>query len=161
MEKDLSPILDALPGLVWTALPDGHVDFANQPWCEYTGLGVDDLFGTGWQRAIHPADLPGLLERWQSILLAGEANSMEARLHRFDGEYHWFTFRVRPLGDGSGKIVKWLGLNVDVEDRWRSDRASEGLYRSITDTIPAMIFFMTPSGDLESVNQHVLCRHHA
>ena len=156
MEKDLSPILDALPGLVWTALPDGDVDFANQPWCEYTGLGVDALFGAGWQRAVHPADLPGLLKRWQSIRLAGEVSTMEARLRRFDGEYHWFSLRVRPLVDGPGKIVKWLGLNVDIEDQSRSDRASEGLYRSITDTIPAMMFFMAPTGELESVNQHVL-----
>jgi PAS domain S-box-containing protein len=81
---------------------------------------------------------------------------MEARLRRFDGMYHWFTFRVRPLVDGPGKIVKWLGLNVDIEDRERSARASEGLYRSITDTIPAMIFFMAPTGELESANQHVL-----
>ena len=58
--------------------------------------------------------------------------------------------------DASGKIVKWLGLNVDIEDRGRSGRASEGLYRSITDTIPAIISFMTPSGELESVNQHFL-----
>ena len=156
MEKDLSPLLDALPGLVWTALPDGHVDFASRPWCEYTGLGVGELLGAGWQRAIHPEDLPDLLKQWESALSASEMSSMEARLRRFDGGYHWFTFRVRPLIDRSGKIVKWLGLNVDIEDRERSARASEGLYRSITDTIPAMIFFMAPTGELESANQHVL-----
>ena len=156
MEKELSPALDELPGLVWTALPDGGVDFASRPWCEYTGLGVGELLGAGWQRTIHPEDLPDLVKRWQSILLAGERSAMEARLRRFDGGYHWFTFRVRPLVDGSGQIVKWFGLNVDIEDGGRSDRASEGLYRPIADTIPAMIFFMTPTGELESVNQHVL-----
>jgi PAS domain S-box-containing protein len=156
MEKDLCSVLDALPGLVWTALPDGRVDFVSRPWCEYTGLGVSELFGAGWQRAIHPDDLPDLLKRWRSILSAGKMSSMEARLRRFDGGYHWFTFRVRPSVDGSGKIVKWLGLNVDIEDRERSARASEGLYRSITDTIPAMIFFMAPTGELENANQHVL-----
>lgn len=156
MESELSPVLDALPGLVWTALPDGRVDFANQPWCEYTGLGHDELFGSGWQRAVYPEDLPDLLKRWQSILAAGKVNSMEARLRRFDGEYHWFTFRVRPLVDGSGKIVKWLGLNVNIEDQEPLARASESLYHSITDTIPAMIFVMAPTGELESANQHVL-----
>jgi PAS domain S-box-containing protein len=156
MEKDLSPLLDELPGLVWTALPNGHVDFVSRPWCEYTGLGVGELLGAGWQRAIHPEDLPDLLKQWQSVLSIGEMSSMEARLRRFDGGYHWFTFRVRPLIDRSGEIVKWLGLNVDIEDRERSARASEGLYRSITDTIPAMIFFMAPTGELESANQHVL-----
>jgi PAS domain S-box-containing protein len=154
--QDLSPVFDALPGLVWTAFPDGRVDFASQPWCEYTGFTLGELLGAGWQRAIHPQDLPDLLRRLQSILSAEQVSSMEARLRRFDGGYHWFTFRLRPLVDGSGKTIKWLGLNVEIEDRQRSDRASEGLYRSIADTIPAMIFFMTPTGELESANQHVL-----
>jgi PAS domain S-box-containing protein len=156
MENDLSPVLDALPGLVWTALPDGGVDHVSHRWCEYTGLAVGELVGAGWQRAVHPEDLPCLLERWRSILIAGGESAMEARLRRFDGEYHWFTIRVRPLVDGSGKIVKWIGLNIDIEDRGRLGRASESLYRSISDTIPAMVFFMTPTGELESVNQHVL-----
>jgi PAS domain S-box-containing protein len=156
MEKDLGPVLDALPGLVWTALPDGCVDFASQPWCEYTGLEVGELLGTGWQTAAHPEDLPDLLKRWRSMLSVGEAGAMEARLRRFDGEYRWFAFRVRPMVDGSGKIVKWFGLNVDIESRRRSDRAREDHNRSIADTIPAMIAFMTPAGEVENVNRHFL-----
>lgn len=156
MEKDLVPVLEALPGLAWTAFPDGHVDFTSQLWCEYTGLGGSDLFGTGWQHAVHPEDLPDLLNRWQSILLAGEMSAMEARLRRFDGTYRRFSFRVRPLVDESGSIAKWIGLNVDVEERAWSDNGSASLYRSFMDTIPAMVFFMTPAGELESVNQSVL-----
>ena len=98
MENELSPVVDALPGLVWTALPDGHVDFVNQHWCEYTGLGVDEAYGHGWQTAIHPEDLPELLERWQSILAAGEPSKMEARLRRFDGEYRWFALPHSSVG---------------------------------------------------------------
>jgi PAS domain S-box-containing protein len=153
MEHDLGPVLDALPGLVWTALPDGCVDFASQSWCEYTGLDVGELLGTGWQTAAHPEDLADLLKRWRSILLVGGAGAMEARLRRFDGEYRWFAFRARPLVDATGKIVKWFGLNIDIEDQRWSDRAREDHYRSIADTIPAMISFMTPAGEVESVNQ--------
>jgi PAS domain S-box-containing protein len=58
MENELSRVVDALPGLVWTALPDGHIDFLNQRWCRYTGLSVDEAYGRGWQIAIHPEDLP-------------------------------------------------------------------------------------------------------
>jgi PAS domain S-box-containing protein len=152
MEQDLGSVLDALPGFVWTALPDGCVDFASQSWCEYTGVGVGELLGTGWQTAAHPEDLPDLLKRWRSILLVGGTGAMEARLRRFDGEYRWFAIRVRPLVGASGKIVKWFGLNVDIDDRRWSDRACEDHYRSIADTIPAMISFMTPAGEVENVN---------
>ena len=156
MENDLGPVLDALPGLVWTASPDGEMDFASRPWCQYTGLSVGELLGTGWQTATHPEDLPDLLKRWRSILSAGEAGALEARLRRFDGEHRWFAFRIRPLVDATGKIVKWFGLNVDIEDRMRSDRAREDYYRSIVDTIPAMISFMTPTGEVENANRHFL-----
>jgi PAS domain S-box-containing protein len=159
MENELSRVLDTLPALVWTALPDGHVDFFNQRWCEYTGLSVDDAYGPGWQTAIHPEDLPEVLERWRSILAFGEPSKMEARLRRFDGEYRWFVFRTRPLVDASGHIVKWCGMSTDIEDRRRSEeaqRAREDHYRSIADCIPALIAFMTPAGEVESVNRHVL-----
>jgi hypothetical protein len=85
MENELRRAVDALPGLVWTARADGHIDFLNQRWCEYTGRGVDEAYGEGWQTAIHPEDLPGLLERWRSILASDEPDEMEVRLRRFDG----------------------------------------------------------------------------
>ena len=112
MENELSRVVDALPGLVWTARLDGKIDFLNQRWREYTGLsveeilGADEEYGRGWQAAIHPEDLPGLLERWRSILASREPGEMEARLRRFDGEYRWFLFRACPLADPSALVVK-------------------------------------------------------
>jgi PAS domain S-box-containing protein len=159
MENELGPVVDTLPGLVWTALPDGNVDFLNRYWCEYTGIGVDEAHGSGWQTAIHPEDLPGLLERWRSILASGEPSKMEARLRRFDGKYRCFDFLTRPLVDASGQIIKWCGVNTDIEDHKRSDEAQrvhEEYYRSIADTIPALIAFMSPAGAVESVNRQVL-----
>jgi PAS domain S-box-containing protein len=159
MENELSRVVDALPGLVWTALPDGHVDFLNQRWCEYTGLSVDEGYGRGWQTAIHPEDLPELLDRWRSILASGEPRDMEARLRRFDGEYRWFLFRTCPLADASGQVVKWCGMNTDIEDRRRAEealRARERHFRLIVDGIPALVTLMTPAGEVELVNRQVL-----
>jgi PAS domain S-box-containing protein len=159
MENELGPVVDTLPGLVWTALPDGNVDFVNRYWREYTGLGIDEAYGPRWQTAIHPEDLPDLLERWRSILASGETGRMEARLRRFDGEYRQFVFLTRPLVDASGVIAKWCGINIDIEDHRRSEearRAREEHYRSIADSIPALIALMTPAGEVESVNRHVL-----
>jgi PAS domain S-box-containing protein len=120
-------IINALPALVWTALPDGHVDFLNQRWCEYTGLSADDARGFGWQTAIHPNDLPELLERWRSILASGEAGEMEARLRRSDGEYRWFVVRSSPMRDEAGqRIVKWCGTSTDIDDRKRAEGVLAG-----------------------------------
>src|SRR5260370_40634553 len=72
MENELSRTVDALPGLVWTAFPDGRAEFVNQRWCEYTGLSVDEASGEGWQTAFHPDDRPALLESWRTIVGSGE-----------------------------------------------------------------------------------------
>jgi PAS domain S-box-containing protein len=167
MENKFRPVVDALPGLVWTARPDGHIDFLNQRWCEYTGHSVGEAYGPGWQTAIHPEDLPELLERWRSILASGEPGEMEARLRRFDGEYRWFLFRTCPLADASGAVVKWCGMNTDIEDRrrseetqrahwWLSSSAREHHFRSVGDDIPGLAALMTPAGQVEIANRQVL-----
>jgi PAS domain S-box-containing protein len=167
MENELRRVVDALPGLIWTALPDGRIDFVNQRWCEYSHLGVDEAHGGGWQTAIHPVDLPGLLERWRSILVSGEPGELEARLRRFDGEYRWFLFRASPIADASGHLVKWCGTGTDIEDRkraeeilnapwWLQASAREHHFRSVADNIEALAALVTPAGQVELVNRQAL-----
>src|ERR1700730_12194435 len=100
MQRELSRVVDALPGCVWTSLPDGNIDFVNQRWCAYTGLTLDQARGRGWQTALHPEDLRDVLE-------PGE---IEARLRRFDGEYRWFLISINPMRDAAGQVVKWCGV---------------------------------------------------
>ena len=159
MEDDLSRVLNALPGLVWTALPDGQIDFVNQRWCEYTGLSVDEACGCGWQIAIHPEDLPELLPRWQSILASGESGEMEARLRRFDGDYRRFHISASPSRDAAGEIVKWYGVSTDIEERRRAEealRVREFSFRLIVDSIPIPVAVTTPTGEVEALNQPTL-----
>ena len=123
----LRRVVNALPGPVWTALPDGYIDFFNRRWCEYTGLFVDQACGRGWHTIIHPEDLPKLVARWRSIVASGEPGDMEARLRRFDGEYRWFLISANPMRDHAGQIVKWYAVSTDIDDR---ERAEEKLRRS-------------------------------
>jgi PAS domain S-box-containing protein len=159
VHDELNPVVDALPGLVWTALADGEVDFLNQRWCEYTGLTVGELSGAGWHAAVHPEDLPRLLERWQSIVASGAQAETEARLRRFDGAYRRFVIRACPLPDASGQAVRWCGINTDIEELKTAEvdlPVGGADFHSIADSIPALIAFMTPTGEVESVNRHTL-----
>jgi PAS domain S-box-containing protein len=119
-------VVDAIPGLVWTARPDGHIDFLNRRWLEYTGLTLAQASGWGWQDAIHPADLGGLLAYWRGLLAAGAPGETEARLRRSDGAYRWFLFRGVPFHDAEGRLVKWYGQTTDIEDRKRAETLLEG-----------------------------------
>ena len=126
-ERDLRSIIRTIPTMVWSAAPDGSVDFFNPRWLDYTGLSPDQSRDWRWSAAIHPDDLSRLTDAWQSILVSGESGETEARLRHFDGAYRWFLFRANPLRDESGNIVKWYGINLDIEDR---KRAEEALRRS-------------------------------
>ncbi|XWK71199.1 sigma 54-interacting transcriptional regulator (plasmid) [Tunturiibacter gelidiferens] len=126
-EHNLNLIINTIPALVWSARPDSSAEFFNQHYLEYVGLSAEQLKDWGWTVAVHPGDLPSLTGTWKSMMASGEAGEAEARLRRFDGEYRWFLFRVNPLFDESGNIVKWFGINTDIEDR---KRAEEKLRRS-------------------------------
>jgi PAS domain S-box-containing protein len=126
VQNEYRRVVDALPGLVWSALPDGQVDFLNQRWCEYAGLSLEEARGWGWQSAICPEDLPGLLDCCHSILASGEPGEIEARMRRFDGTYRWFLFRGLALRDPRGRIARWHVLLTDIEDRKRAEALLTG-----------------------------------
>ena len=113
--------IDTIPGLVWGALPDGHIDYLNLRWRQFTGLTLREAGGWGWQVAIHPDDVTGLVENWRALLAFGKPGETEARLRRFDGEYRWFLHRAAPLYDGAGKLVKWYGQTTDIENLKRAE----------------------------------------
>ncbi len=159
MEVDLSRVLDGLPAMVWTAVPDGRIDFVSQRWSDYTGLSFDGAEGWKWQSVIKEDDLSGLLERWRSILASGQPDEMEARIRRFDGQYRWFLVQTNPIRDDGGLIVKWCGVSINVDDRKRAEddlRASERDARQIMDGMPGMVAIFTPGGEVEGVNRHIL-----
>jgi PAS domain S-box-containing protein len=123
VERELRLTIDRIPTLAWHTRPDGFAEYLNKRWLDYTGLSLDRALGWEWQVAIHPEDLPKLLDNWREILKAGKPAEVEARMRRFDGEYRWFLFRPEPLRDEFGNIVRWYGTNTDIEDRKRTEDA--------------------------------------
>src|SRR5712671_503206 len=120
-EDYLRLTIDTIPVLAWRTGPDGSNEFFNQRWLDYTGLTIEEARGWGWKVAIHRDDLPQLLDVWQGLLMSGKPGELEARLRRADGVYRWFLFRVEPLRDAQGTIVKWYGTNTDIDDRKRAE----------------------------------------
>ncbi|MEO5914184.1 MAG: PAS domain-containing protein [Luteolibacter sp.] len=150
-KRELRLAIDTIPGLVWSSQSDGYIDYLNQRWLEYTGLMLEDASGWGWQAAIHPDDLPGLVAYWKSILGAGEAGEHEARLRRHDGLYRWFLFRAVPLRDAQGQVTKWYGANVDIEDLRASKHLARGQVEGLTRTLEALAKESEPGKFLEHV----------
>ena len=121
-EEQLRDVIETIPAMAWTALPDGSNAFTNRQWVEYTGLSVADTAGSGWQAVIHPKDMDRHVEKWRSSLTTGQPFENEMRLRRAaDGKYRWFLVRGVPQRDEQGNILKWYGIASDIEDRKRAE----------------------------------------
>jgi PAS domain S-box-containing protein len=129
-EKELRDVIETIPAIVWTALPDGSDVTLSKGWTEYTGPSGEDSKDQGWQTAAHPEDLDRHLEKWNASLASGQQFENEIRLRRTsDAEYHWFMARAVPLRDEGGKIRKWYGTLTDIEDSKRAEQERDKLRR--------------------------------
>ena len=118
-------LLETLPQLAWTALPDGRMNYCNQRWYDYTGLQFSDLQDWNWESVLHPDDLPETMRRWQHSLATGTMMEHEMRWRGHDGEYRWFLVRVEAVRDAQGHISTWVGANTDVHDLRQARQALE------------------------------------
>jgi formate hydrogenlyase transcriptional activator len=156
---DIRLLVDRIPAFTWSTHPDGSVEFVNQRWREYAGLSAEQSQGWGWQTAIHPEDLPSLMEKQRELLRSGEPGDIEARMRRHDGVFRWFLIRFEPFRDETGKIVMWYGVSTDIEDLKQTEeklREDERELRQITDAIPQAVVVQDPSGVPIYANQATL-----
>jgi PAS domain S-box-containing protein len=123
VSEQLREVIDTIPGYVWSALPDGSLDFINRRWLEFSGVSLEEGLGWGWQAAIHPDDVARFVDEWRTAVACGKAMETEARVRRADGQYRWLLIRNVPLRDKGGKIVKWYGTSADIDDRKRAEEA--------------------------------------
>src|SRR5437588_3462004 len=125
-EDRLRLVIDTIPGMVWSALPDGSVDFVNQPWLEYHGLTWGSFNRGSVLAALHPDDVAIAAQNWRTASATVKHPELELRVRRADGEYRWFLSRAVPLRDELGNIVKWYGTITDIEDRKRAEMLLTG-----------------------------------
>jgi len=126
-ERELRDVVDTIPAIVWSALPDGSNAYVNSRFVEYSGMSAEHLAGSGWHAATHPDDLQRHERKWLACVRTGEVFEDEVRFRRADGQYRWHLQRGVPLRDEEGNILKWYGVLTDIEDR---KRAEEALQRS-------------------------------
>jgi diguanylate cyclase (GGDEF)-like protein/PAS domain S-box-containing protein len=118
-------LAEAIPQIVWTALPGEGMDYCNQRLCDLTGLLKEDVLGSGWQKLLHPDDLPLALENWENSRRTGSSYDVEYRLRTAAGGYRWHLVRATPMRDPAGTIVKWFGACTDIDDQMRNQQVLE------------------------------------
>ena len=149
-------LIDAIPQQIWSAPPDGATDYCNERWRSYTGLGLEDVRGYGWQNMVHPEDRDRVLKAWDEAVANGTRYQEEERHRGADGTYRWFLSIGAPLRDAAGRIVRWYGTNTDIEDRKRAEEAlrkSEKLFAVFMDHLPGFAWIKDIEGRYVYVNK--------
>jgi PAS domain S-box-containing protein len=121
-------LAESIPQMVWTARPDGWLDYYNQRWYEYSGQTFEQAQGWGWEPVVHPDDLAQCVARWTESVRSGAPYEFEHRFKRVpDGVYRWHLSRAVPAQDAQGQIIKWFGTSTDIDDQKRAVRSLEVL----------------------------------
>jgi PAS domain S-box-containing protein len=120
-EQSIRLVADTTPALLHTGRPDGHLDYFNRGWLDYLGAQPQEIEGWNWTSKVHPEDVDELVRRWRLSLASGNALECESRVRRFDGQYRWLLHRKLPLRDEAGRIVKWFGSSIDIEERRQAE----------------------------------------
>ena len=125
-ETRFRTLADAIPQIVWTAEPDGTIDFFNHRWFEYTGLTSEQSLNGGWNLLIHPDDRKKYMNDWQRALAEGDTYETEFRLKRAvgigstrDNPYRWHLGRAVALHGEDGAVQKWFATWTEIEDQMR------------------------------------------
>jgi PAS domain S-box-containing protein len=150
-ERRFRQLADAMPQIVWTALPDGRLDYYNARWYEFTGLPRNGTGGTtSWKQVLHPDDAEAYFRQWAEAVRSGAAYQGEYRLkdRRIDS-YRWHLGRAVPVRDDHGQIVHWFGTFTDIDDQ----KLSEEQVRRLNTTLETRVADRT--AELESLNKEL------
>jgi PAS domain S-box-containing protein len=115
-EREFRTATEAMPNLLWTARPDGQLDYLNPRLANYLGERAGAFLASAWEEVIHPEDLPTFEELWARALATGESFQVERRLRGRDGAYRWFLTRGVALRNEQGQVRRWLGTSTDIDD---------------------------------------------
>ncbi|MDF3065166.1 MAG: Two-component hybrid sensor and regulator [Polyangiaceae bacterium] len=117
-ERDLRALADSMPQVVWTARPDGVLDYTNQRWTGYSGSSDPAV----WLQFVFPGDRDRAIASWSESVASGRSYETEFRLLRAsDKTYRWHLVRAEPARDDAGRVTRWFGTCTDIDDQKRNE----------------------------------------
>ncbi len=122
-ERDLTTIVETIPGLVWCASATGDLTYVNRRILDYTGTDLETLAKSGWVGFLHPDDVASTVRSWSHSLETGQALEIQYRFRRFDGVYRWFHVVGQAARDAEGHLTRWYGLLIDIDERKNMEEA--------------------------------------
>jgi PAS domain S-box-containing protein len=153
-------LAESIPQMVWTATPEGMLDYVNGQGTAYFGVSREALLGAGWMEGVHPDERQRTAERWRRSLEAGTPYEATLRLIRAsDHSWRWHLVRGIPLRGDNGNIAQWFGTCTDIEDQKQADANLQQQWHTFDTAlshIPDFVYIFDLAGRFTYVNQALL-----
>ncbi|WP_040585743.1 PAS domain-containing sensor histidine kinase [Spirosoma luteum] len=120
---ELWALIEPLAQAVWETNPKGQVLVDSPTWRAYTGQTRAQWLGEGWASAVHPDERAQALSQWQEALRQRIPLNTELRVSTSDGHWQWTNLRAIPVYGPDGSVGKWIGLNLNIQDRKQAQEA--------------------------------------
>jgi PAS domain S-box-containing protein len=121
-ERQLRLLTEAIPQQIWRADATGRIEYGNQHLLDYIGGSPESLYGESFFNILHPEDAQLFRQGWDAALVAGGRFEVETRVRGADGDYRWFLVRSIPQRSEDGRIARWYGIHIDVEEQHRAQQ---------------------------------------
>lgn len=150
-------VVDALDAMVSMSVVDegGRIVYANDRWCETSGIDRDRVVGFHWTSIMHPDDVALTVERARAVLRRGVPVSYEARVvPRADGVDRWLRFEVSPLSTDDG-VPWWIVVAIDTTAHKQAEqerRHSERRLAALVDHLRLGVHLSDEQGRVLAVN---------
>ncbi|WP_207423923.1 CHASE3 domain-containing protein [Desertivirga brevis] len=118
--KEFQFLADSLPHIIWTANPEGHSDYFNKFWYDYSGLTRAESLAGGIKTLVHPEDLTTSVAIREESFLNKVPYQMELRIKNAEGQYKWFLAKAAPYFNEKGELIKWFGSSIDIDEYKRA-----------------------------------------
>jgi PAS domain S-box-containing protein len=136
-ERIYRAVGESIPFGISNCEADGRNRYVSESLLKLTGMTQLECAGLGWARALHPDDQERIVRQWQQCVKAVGAWDVEMRYKDVYGMYHPVLARGVPVRDDNGRIVSWVGINLDISRLKESEdqllRQAEELRRSNSD----------------------------
>jgi|GEM_PF-909622 len=130
-EAQLKQMAEAMPHIIYSAMPDGSIDYINSRFGEYAGLNTQLYYAWEWTRLIHPDDLAGFQDKLNESLRKGIAYENTLRVRKYNGEYEWFLSRVVPIKNSAGQVVRWFGSSTNIHEQRKAYEEVQKLLKEL------------------------------
>lgn len=147
-EERFRQMANSISQLAWIARPDGHMEWFNQRWYDYTGTTPEQMAHEGWHKLLHPEMLQDVLEAYEAAITEGEPFEKTCLLRGADGRYREFLSRAEPVRDAAGRIVQWFGTCTDMSGA----RDAEARFRAVVETTPECVKIIARDGTIRYMN---------